>query len=66
MTPAMIQLLLGVLIQYGPGAVSGIVALYKKATSGTPVTVDEVEALFAQIKPYEAYNIPTIIPPPAA
>ena len=41
-------------IKYGPEFVSAVVKLMKTET----VTIEQVEQLFANVKPYDAYNIP--------
>lgn len=43
---------------YGPEAVTGIIALFKSPN----VTVAEVEAAFANLKPLEAYGLPVTVP----
>lgn len=58
MDPATIALILGYGLKYGPEVATMIIGLFKKTT----VTVDDVEALFAQIKPYAAYGIPDKAP----
>ncbi len=50
---ALIPLFLEATIHYGPEFVSSVIALMKKET----VTLDEVEALFANVKPYTSYHI---------
>lgn len=53
MTPAMIITLISLADKYGIPFVQRIVALMKQKE----VTVDDVEALFANVKPFEAYDI---------
>lgn len=63
MSPALIQLLIQAGIQYGPGFVTDVIAVLKKPDP----TLADVEALFANVKPYAAYGIPDVVPaPPAA
>ncbi len=54
MSPAALEALIILAAKYGPGFVASIIALFKKDT----ITVEEVHALFANVKPYESYNIP--------
>lgn len=56
--PTLIPLLVQFGLQYGPEAVTSIIALLKN----TGATIQDVEAAFANLKPYSAYNIN----PPAA
>ncbi len=56
MSPAIVQLLIQAGIQYGPAFVTEAIAIIKNQNA----TVADVEALFAKVKPYEAYNIPNI------
>lgn len=44
--------------KYGPEAITGITALFKKAD----VTVADVEAAFGNLKTYVSYGIPDIAP----
>lgn len=61
MSPALISLLLQFGITYGPEAVNGIIAAFKKVEAGT-ATLADVEAAFTNLKPYSAYGInPPII-----
>lgn len=53
---ALIPLLIEAGIKYGPEFVLNIIAIIKKPDA----TVDDVEALFKNVKPYAAYNIPDI------
>ncbi len=59
MSPALLEALVIAAVKYGPGFVSDIIGLFKQKT---PPTIDEVEALFAKVKPYEAYGIPDVAP----
>lgn len=43
---------------YGPEAAMGIIALFKKKE----VTIEDVEAAFADLKPLEFYQIPLTVP----
>lgn len=54
MSPAAIEALIILAAKYGPQFVSSVIALFKKEQ----ITVAEVEQLFANVKPYEAYGIP--------
>jgi len=64
MTPSLITLLVTAGLQYGPGFVTSIISILKNPNA----TVADVEAAFANLKPYSAYNIPTPVAPvvPAA
>lgn len=44
--------------KYGPELIHGIIALFEKET----VTVADVKAAFAPLKPYSAYGIPDKLP----
>lgn len=59
MSPAIIGLLVQFGLQYGPEAVNGIIAVLKNPAA----TIADVEAAFANLKPYSAYNIPDTTPP---
>lgn len=56
MPTALIPLLIQFGIQYGPEAVNSIIALWNKSTTGA-ATIEDVQAAFANLKPYSAYNI---------
>lgn len=45
------------IIQYGPEAVTAIENLVKQLESSGTLTVADVQAEFAPLKPYSAYNI---------
>ncbi len=60
MSPALLEALVIAAVKYGPGFVNSIIALFKQKT---PPTIAEVEALFATVKPYSAYNIPDVAQP---
>lgn len=61
MSAALIEALAISLVKYGPEYVNKLIALFKQAEP----TVADVEALFANVKPYEAYGIPDVVPTPA-
>ncbi len=44
--------------QYGPGILKDIKAL----TSKEDATIEDVEAIFKDLKPYEAFGIPATVP----
>jgi hypothetical protein len=50
----LVALLVEAGIKYGPDFVLSIIALLKKPDA----TIDDVEKLFATVKPYAAYGIP--------
>lgn len=54
MPPAIITLLIQAGLQYGPAFVSNIISIMKNPNA----TIDDVEKLFATVKPYSAYGIP--------
>lgn len=56
---ASIPQLISILDKYGPDAVNGIIALFKK---GSTATVADVESAFSGLKPYASYGIPDIAP----
>lgn len=43
-------------LRYGPEAATAIIALIKKKD----ITLDDVDAVFANVKPYSAYGIPDV------
>ncbi len=53
MSAAALEAIIILAAKYGPEVVTGIIALFKKQT----VTIDDVEKLFANVKPFEAYNV---------
>lgn len=59
MTPATIAIIAQFAIQYGIPAAQELIALFKKPDA----TIADVETMFAKVKPYEAFNIPVLIPP---
>lgn len=56
----MIEAIVVLAAKYGPEIVPTITGLFTKANP----TVADVEAAFANLKPYSAYGIPDIAPPP--
>lgn len=58
MPATVIEALIVLLAKYGPELVIKLIAMLKKKE----ITVEEVEALFMEVKPYEAYNIPDTAP----
>lgn len=48
--------------KYGVPAAIKVFTLWKNAATGVPVTPAEVEAAFADLKAYEAYGIPDVVP----
>ncbi len=60
MTPAQIFIVLGLVQQYGPSIVSGIKSILSKKDA----TIEDVDAIFAGLKPYEDFGIPTTVPKP--
>lgn len=54
MSPAILEALIILAAKYGPKFVADVCALFKRHD----VTVADLEALFGQVKPYQAYNIP--------
>lgn len=58
MSPALAQLLIQAGLQYGPEFVQSIIALLKKPDP----TIADIEALFADVKPYSFFNIPDVAP----
>ena len=61
MSPAAIEALIILAAKYGPEFVMTVIALFKKPNP----TVADVEALFANVKPYAAYGIPDVAPKPS-
>lgn len=57
MTTVMIMDLVKFAIQYGPQAAAAIAGLFDRANAGQPVTAADVAAVFASVKPYDAYGI---------
>lgn len=58
MSPVLIQALIVAGIQYGPQIVTDI----KNLLSKKDATIEDVEAVFANLKPYSDFNIPAIAP----
>ena len=58
MSPAAIEALIILAAKYGPEFVMAIIALFKKPNP----TIADVEAIFADVKPYDAYGIPVTVP----
>jgi len=58
MTPQVVAALVVLAAKYGPDLIVQIIALFKKEV----ITVDELEALFGTVKPYEAFEIPDVAP----
>lgn len=58
MSAAAIEALVVLAVQYGVPFVQNIIATMKKQN----VTLDELDALFNSVKPYEAYGIPDKVP----
>jgi hypothetical protein len=58
MDTATLSLILTLAVRYGPEFVLEVIALFKKKD----LTVDDVEALFQNVKPYSAYGIPDVVP----
>jgi len=48
---------LQLLMTYGPEAVTGIETLVGQLENGKPLALADVEAAFAPLKPYSAYQI---------
>jgi hypothetical protein len=59
-------IILQLILQYGPSAVTAISDLVAKLEAGGALTVADVEAEFAGLKPYSAYSIRLVVPPVAA
>jgi hypothetical protein len=49
--------ILQLIITYGPEAVTAIESLVSKLESNKTLTIADVQAEFADLKPYSAYNI---------
>ena len=58
MTPAQIFIVLQLVTQYGPDIVSAVKSILNKKDA----TIDDVEAIFAGLKPYESFGIPGVVP----
>lgn len=58
MSPAAIEAIVILAVKYGPPAVDGIIALFKKKDA----TIEDVEAAFAPLKEYASYGIPELAP----
>ena len=50
----LVPLLIEAGIKYGPEFILAVIAVFKKPDA----TIDDVEKLFANVKPYAAYNLP--------
>ena len=58
MTPAQIFVILGLVQQYGPDVLNAIKTILSKKDA----TIEDVELIFAGLKPYSAYGIPDVVP----
>lgn len=58
MSPALLEALIIAGIQYGPQLVTDI----KNLLSKKDATIDDVEVLFSNLKPYSYFNIPDFVP----
>lgn len=58
MSAAALEAIIILAAKYGPEFISSLIALFK----AKEITVQQVEELFANVKPYEAYGIPEIPP----
>ena len=54
----LVQALVIAAIQYGPEFVTKLIAILRNPSA----TVDDVEKLFANVKPYASYGIPDVAP----
>jgi hypothetical protein len=54
MSPALLEALVIAAVKYGPGFATSVLALFKQKE----ITLEQVEALFANVKPYSDYGIP--------
>ena len=59
MSPQLIIVVLQLVAQYGPEILTSIKSLMSKSDA----TIEDVEAIFAGLKPYEAFGIPATVPP---
>jgi hypothetical protein len=50
-------LILQMILTYGPEVVTGVTNLVNKLESGGQLTITDVQAEFAPLKPYSAYGI---------
>ncbi len=64
MSAAAIEALIILGAKYGPEVVLALTGMIKKIREGKPVTIEDVEAAFANLKPYGAYGIPDKAPLP--
>ncbi len=53
MSAAAIEAIIILAAKYGPEFITGLIALFKKHD----VTIDEIEQLFANVKPLSSYGI---------
>lgn len=58
MTAAQIFILLDLVRQYGPGIITSVQTLLSKKDA----TIADVELVFKDLKPYEAFGIPEVVP----
>lgn len=54
MSPAAIEAIIILVAKYGPSVIESIKGLFNKEA----VTIDDVQAAFADLKEYDAFNIP--------
>lgn len=58
MNPSEILIILGLVQQYGPSILTGIKTIMDKKDA----TIADVDAVFAGLRPYAAFEIPAIVP----
>jgi hypothetical protein len=58
MTPSNLIAILTLAVQSGPEFITTLLALLKQET----VTIEDIQKLFDNVKPYEAYGIPDVAP----
>ncbi len=58
MISPVVALIITEAVKYGPDFVISVINALKK----TDATIADVEALFANVKPYDSYGIPSVVP----
>jgi hypothetical protein len=58
-SPQIALMLFNLLDKYGPDIASAVAELFKKGE----ITIEEVMAIFAQVRTYESFGIPDKVPP---
>ena len=58
MSPAMMEAIVVIVAKYGPTLAAGLIEVFQKKDA----TLADLQAVLAEVKPYEAYGIPAVAP----